>query len=452
MNQDRALFGHALIDDSKHPVAIDDLNKETSRGHSFFCLNCHEKMYPTFGPKYVPHFRHIGQKCQFNNYLHNLAKTVFKEEFERCLKEKTPFLLELHSPTRCDRDCLVKASNKCKKIDRITFDLAKLYTSVTLEQRIIIDDHSRRPDILLKSDDGKQLWVEIWVSHETDLVKRNDGPIVELKISTEKDLKQFRNHLIIQSEENERAVRAFNVDYENNIDAVQINKNDCQNCHDYVARPSIRIETHAHGNTTYRPASKYYQETTQSVKPSQSESISPSPESTEWIDLGLPSGTLWAKADVESKITFSKARIKYVNNVPSIQQAEELKQYCSREWNPETKTIIMKGDNGNSISFYCPENDTPFWLNTYDTFMAGNTNRAYYGYNTYGYGRYGNCYHLGKDGRFDINDKEEYSSIGLHLVQKPAACVSSNSISKPSSSVGYGDLFSNLPIEEGEQK
>lgn len=398
MDKDMVQYGYALLDDSQQIVAIDQLNREKSQGHSFYCPNCHERMYPTFGQKYIHHFRHIGQKCQYSNYLHNIAKTVFKQEFERCRKDNIPFLLELHAPTKCDRDCLLKSKNECKKFDRTTVDLAKLYTSITLEQTLFIDDHSRRPDILLKSDDGQQLWIEIWVSHETPVDKRDDGPIVELKISSENDLKQFQNHHITQSEENELAVRYFNVEFRDSQDAVQISKHDCQNCHGYAARPSIPEVTHTHRNTAYRQASNNYQKYIPPVKATPQVPIMPASGSREWIDLGLPSGTLWAKTDVETQISFGSAIRTYGILVPSKEQAEELQQCCSREWDPVTKTLIIKGPNGNSISFYCPYDDTMFWLNTKECWDCGR------------------CYHLGKDKRFWINDTFDTSSISLHLV------------------------------------
>ena len=92
-------------------------------------------------------------------------------------------------------------------------------------------------------------------------------------------------------------------------------------------------------------------------------------------------------------------------NVPSIKQAEELKECCSREWDKETKNIIIKGPNGNCIFFHCSYDDAPFWLNSNERDIMG---KPIY---------YGHCYHLGKDKHFDINDKEEHSLIGLHLVK-----------------------------------
>ena len=77
-----------------------------------------------------------------------------------------------------------------------------------------IDEHYRRPDILIESFDGKQLWIEIWVSHETDEEKRKDGRIIEIKINSEKDLEMIRNHKIVQSEGENLAVRLFNIEAE----------------------------------------------------------------------------------------------------------------------------------------------------------------------------------------------------------------------------------------------
>ena len=392
-NLDTVQYGSALLDDTQHVVVIDSINREESKGHIFLCPHCRERMYPTFGPKYVPHFRHLGQKCKYSNYLHDLAKRVFMEEFERCLIDEKPFLLELHSPTKCERDCLVKNKKQCKKYDTITVDLAKIYTSITLEQIIHFDDHSRRPDILLKTDDGKQLWIEIWVNHETELDKREEGHIIELKINSEKDLIQFRNHHITQSKDDERAVRVFNVDFADYTDAVTIKKHNCQNCHNYEARPSII-------NSTFKRSQNYYQKYTPPVKPIKQRSVEPTPESREWVDLGLPSGTLWAKVDAESQITFHDAIRRYGTNVPSKEQAEELEKHCSIEWKPQTRMINMIGPNGNSISFYCPETYTHFWLN------------AYYS------GRDAYCYHLAEGKYFWINNKEDISLIGLHLVKR----------------------------------
>jgi hypothetical protein len=406
MDKDIVQYGYALIDESQQVVAIDQIDREKSQRHSFYCPNCREKMYPTFGQKYVHHFRHIGQKCQYSNYLHNLAKTVFKQEFESCRKDNTPFLLELHAPTKCDRDCLAKSKKECKKYDKVTVDLAKLYSSVTLVQTLFVDAHSRRPDILLKSDDGQQLWIEIWVSHETSLDKRDDGPIVELKISSENDLKQFRNHHITQSEENELSVRYFNVEFSDSQDAVQISKHKYQNCHDYIGRPPRVRETHIHSYNEHKQTSIYDQKYIPPVKVTYQEPIVSFSHSREWVDLGLPSGTLWAKTDVETHITFNSAISGYYKNVPSIKQADELKRFTTREWNSETKTIIMKGPNGNSITFYCQNDDTPFWLNT--------SERDIMGRNEF----FGHCYHLGKDKHFDINDKSVNSYISLHLVKE----------------------------------
>ena len=170
-------------------------------------------MYATFGEVQLPHFRHNGDKCQHSKYLHDLAEHVFNEEYTKCLDEGLPFYLELRIPQHCNEACVLKKHANCKEhYIQKTVDLTKEYTLISLEARVDLDERYRRPDILLESLDGKQLWVEIWVSHETEEEKREDGRIIEIKIETEKDLDKIRQHKILQSEGEDLAVRIFSID------------------------------------------------------------------------------------------------------------------------------------------------------------------------------------------------------------------------------------------------
>lgn len=77
--------------------------------------------------------------------------------------------------------------------------------------------------------------------------------------------------------------------------------------------------------------------------------------STEFVDLGLPSGTLWAKNvewvdDAIKYVPYAKANLL---NLPTIEQFEELKAYCS--WFPrytnthQLSSVSFVGRNGNFI-------------------------------------------------------------------------------------------------------
>ena len=69
----------------------------------------------------------------------------------------------------------------------------------------------------------------------------------------------------------------------------------------------------------------------------------------EFVDLGLPSGTLWAADNEEGYYTFSEATERFGDNLPNIVQCAELVQYCKSEWDNERKGLVFTGPNGNCI-------------------------------------------------------------------------------------------------------
>ena len=192
MLADSVQYAYAIQDDNRS-VSIHSLTRETSGEHKYYCPNCRGEMYPTFGEIQYHHFRHNGTQCQHDNYLHSLAEHMFLEEYVWCLENKSPFILEIHNSVHCDRNCVEKKNRLCTKHSNINcIDLTQIYTKAQLETNVHLDGgRYRRPDILLTSENGEQLWIEIWVKHETKEDKRQDGNILELKISSEKDLEQI---------------------------------------------------------------------------------------------------------------------------------------------------------------------------------------------------------------------------------------------------------------------
>ena len=74
---------------------------------------------------------------------------------------------------------------------------------------------------------------------------------------------------------------------------------------------------------------------------------------TDYVDLGLPSGTLWkskneVKDNKDMYYTHDEAVMAFGDKLPTREQFEELKGFCTWEWNG--KGYIVKGDNGNSIT------------------------------------------------------------------------------------------------------
>ena len=68
----------------------------------------------------------------------------------------------------------------------------------------------------------------------------------------------------------------------------------------------------------------------------------------DYVDLGLPSGTLWSKQNVDNKYySYEQAFEKYGSNLPTKSQYEELKRECQWEWT--MKGFQVTGPNGKSI-------------------------------------------------------------------------------------------------------
>lgn len=487
MAKDEVLFRYALLDDSNHTVSIDDIDRSFTRLHKFYCPHCHNEMYATFGDVQQSHFRHNGDKCQYSKYLHDLAEYVFNEEYSKCLDTGQPFFLELHLPTPCNKACVLNKHADCKEhYIQKTVDLTKEYTIISLESRVDIENRYRRPDILLESLDCKQLWVEIWVSHETEEEKRKDGRIIEIKINREKDLEKIRQHKIVQSEGDDLDVRIFGIETDGtdvvfeDEEAISSIKYPCEQYYcfevgkmgvkteildsikttvstDLLFRVIVRLNWKGSHNAvegetgtkfsddnlraicTQRfnsygksisqnldksldsliihewkssalklpriPSTRSYHRSniySRHHSTSSSAPVSVDFSNIEWVDLGLPSGTLWAKTDIDGKMSFDAAMKSGGSHMPSRTNADELIQHCTKKWDDSVHALVFTGPNGNSISFPCKENNKSYWLNAYEQ----------------GDSRYGQCFHIGPDGHFFINNSDAYSAIYIRLVSR----------------------------------
>lgn len=66
-----------------------------------------------------------------------------------------------------------------------------------------------------------------------------------------------------------------------------------------------------------------------------------------FVDMGLPSGTLWKGENEEGLPDFDSAKKKYKKNLPTIKQWKELRKYCQWEWTGDGYQVI--GPNGTGI-------------------------------------------------------------------------------------------------------
>ena len=68
-----------------------------------------------------------------------------------------------------------------------------------------------------------------------------------------------------------------------------------------------------------------------------------------YIDLGLPSGRLWATENAEGYYTFNEAKEKFGEQLPAPEAFEELYEECQWLWDVKKKGMIVVGPNKNTI-------------------------------------------------------------------------------------------------------
>ena len=113
----------------------------------------------------------------------------------------------------------------------------------------------------------------------------------------------------------------------------------------------------------------------------------------QYVDLGLPSGTLWKATHEMGYYTYYEAMEKFPNNLPTLDQITELELYCTFLWNG--KECIVTGPNGNAIK------------------LPAMGYRDLWGYIT-GVGQYGNYWSSTPQSEADIYDFS-ISSSGIYI-------------------------------------
>lgn len=87
-------------------------------------------------------------------------------------------------------------------------------------------------------------------------------------------------------------------------------------------------------------------------------------ESQEYVDLGLPSGTLWATENAGGDgvyYTYAEAVSKFGNNLPTKEQFEELHEKCTFQLTSSGYRIV--GPNKNSIHLPLEGSRQGYWYN-----------------------------------------------------------------------------------------
>jgi len=70
-----------------------------------------------------------------------------------------------------------------------------------------------------------------------------------------------------------------------------------------------------------------------------------------YVDLGLPSGTLWKNKNEPGLFSFTEAAEKFGSRLPTLEQTKELVNLCKWVWNWDTNSFKVIGPNGKFITF-----------------------------------------------------------------------------------------------------
>ena len=68
-----------------------------------------------------------------------------------------------------------------------------------------------------------------------------------------------------------------------------------------------------------------------------------------YVDLGLPSGTLWKSANEDGLYDYYSAVETFGSKLPTREQLEELKTHCLWKWDEHRKGCVVVGEMGKSI-------------------------------------------------------------------------------------------------------
>lgn len=342
-------FRTARIDNSDHNIDIKTVRREFQengtyrREHQFHCPCCGKEMMAVLGLVREDHFRHKGEPCGYNNYLHSTAEDVFFDEYTHCLNKGLPFIITVFPEIQCNPACTLAQKDSCSKRhkDKTEIDLTRKFKRIKPEVRVFQDGRYRRPDLLLESESGEILMVEIWVSHETDAEKRKQGNILEIKISSEEDIEKIRTHRLTQTGPTDKSIRLFvwgEVCSNHELTVVQKEDNRFRPVGKLVgerkpshSRPRILPHTNHHSNKWVRPPVELnYPAEISSLKLLPARGEIPywkRKEDPIWIDLGLPSGTLWS-SEYMGSMSFEEVQREFQQMIPSIEQYQELATNC----------------------------------------------------------------------------------------------------------------------------
>ena len=160
-----------------------------SRSCTYYCPCCGEIMIPHMGKVRRWHFTHkSGAKCNYETYLHKIAKIRIKNSFD----EANVFQIKFSPKIICNvADCPLNVQEPCSWRELKSHDVKKYYDTCSIEKSVgqfvgdLVLSNSKRTEI-------PPILIEIFVSHKSTEEKINSGyRIIEIKVTSEESIEEI---------------------------------------------------------------------------------------------------------------------------------------------------------------------------------------------------------------------------------------------------------------------
>lgn len=154
----------------------------------YYCPSCGMEMSAVLGNKREHHFRHKGDSCSYESYLHKISKQLIKWRFDNDPKFEIGYYVNRNCPKSncCLRDSGCNANEK--ELHRI--NIKDRYDVCEIEGTY----NGFRADIKLSNSNKSEavpMFIEIVVTHKCSPEKISLGvPIVEITVTNERDVLQ----------------------------------------------------------------------------------------------------------------------------------------------------------------------------------------------------------------------------------------------------------------------
>lgn len=179
---------HYAIDKDGNLVDIDKVTRD-DRAKQYFCVGCGEELIPVLGDVREHHFRHKGNLCSKETYLHKLEKKILKEKFDSQAEFIIKYYIKYYcdKSKNCERSTLYKQQH-CLRKELIVQDLKQMYDTCAEEAYY----NGFRADLKIYSKshpEREPIFIEISVTHDCEEKKKDSGiRIIEVKIDSEEDV------------------------------------------------------------------------------------------------------------------------------------------------------------------------------------------------------------------------------------------------------------------------